>query len=265
MTSILFREDADNTEEKSIAEKICDQHNFVKLYNYRTQIPNNELVIGRYSVLPFYKELEQELKLKGCKLINTYTEHQYIADVMAWYQDIPSFTPATWTTWAHLEKGPWVVKGKTNSRKFQWNTLMFAENREQLIDVIRNLMIDPLIREQGVVVREYVPLKKLDESINGLPVSAEWRCFFYKEEMIASGFYWSTHEDCAREMPEGAFQLAKTVAKIISQKATFFVIDVAEKQDGGFIVIEINDGQMSGLSMIDPQNFYERLLLCVRG
>ena len=39
----------------------------------------NNLVVGRYSVLPFYEELDRDLRMVGSKLINDYDEHRWIA------------------------------------------------------------------------------------------------------------------------------------------------------------------------------------------
>ena len=255
-TTILYRVDRDNQEEYDIAAKTT----ISKLVHYRSQITEDSLVIGRYSVLPFYKELEEELALKNSRLINSYEQHLYIADIMNWYEDIKEYTPETYTTWGHIKDGQWVVKGRTNSRKFNWNTMMFADGREDLIEKIKMNMVDPLIREQGIVVRKYVPLKKVDEGINGLPISKEWRLFFLGKKLISLGYYWSSHMETApKELPTDGIILAKKVAAIIAKKTNFFVIDIAEKEDGGYIVVEINDGQMSGLSTINPTQFYTRL------
>jgi hypothetical protein len=41
--------------------------------------------------------------------------------------------------------------------------------------------------------------------------------------------------------------------------ATFYVADVAQDQNGKWWLVEINDGQMSGLSGNDPYVLYSRL------
>jgi len=253
---ILFRAvDWDNRSEEF--EVVCA---YFPTYLYRSQVPDNSLVIGRYSVLPFYKELEDELAFKNCILINSMEQHEYIADICNYYQDIKDFTPKTYTQWGDIGDGRWVVKGKTNSRKFRWNTHMYAEGRSQLLDAIRNLHQDQMIADQGIVVREYVPLAKLGEGINGLPISKEWRCFCYKNNILATGFYWGNFQELdPGSLPKGGLDFVQKIADIISLKTNFFVIDVAEKEDGGFIVIEINDGQQSGLSMVDPKELYSHL------
>lgn len=245
--------------EQNIAAK------YFPVYNFRTEIPENSLVIGRYSTKPYYDELEKELLLKNSKLINSYKEHMYIADICNWYETIKEFTPKTYTQWGSLpEHGKWVVKGKTHSRKHQWKTHMFADGKENLLKVIRLLMDDLTISQDGLVVREYVSLAKLDTAINDLPIVKEWRMFFYKENYLTGGFYWSNYFDELKdkyplEVPQAAIEYAKEVAKIVSQHTNFFVLDVSEKEDGSYIIIEINDGQQSGLSCVDPNNLYSGL------
>jgi hypothetical protein len=142
---ILFRRDQDTEEEYEVAERIWGS----LLTRFRSEIPEDATVIGRYSCLPFYKDLEEELESKGSRLVNTHKQHKYIAD-MEWYHDLgPSLTPQTWfgMGWKNVpdtEHG-YVVKGKTNSRKFKWDTHMFAEDREALRAVLSRLYDDPLL------------------------------------------------------------------------------------------------------------------------
>lgn len=252
--SILFRKSLEEEGEFEAASSSF------QTYEFRSQVPSDSLVIARYSALPFYKELEAELALRNSKLINSYAEHEYIADIENWCNDIRAFTPKSYFTWTDLNEGKFVVKGRTNSRKFQWNTSMFADGREQLLKVINNLLQDDMISNQGLCVREYVPLVTYEKAINDLPITNEWRMFFYKEKLIDYGFYWSIYDGSRPQdiAPEGK-RVAQEVANIISKKTNFFVLDMAETESMGWICIEINDGQQSGLSTIDPTSFYTNL------
>lgn len=260
MTYILFRADDDNQEEYEVAKDIWGD----RITRFRSEIPEDTLVIGRYSCLPFYKDLEDELTRKGSRLINSHAEHLYIAE-MDWYQDLIGLTPKTWfnvgyATAPETEHG-WVVKGRTNSRKFKWDTHMYAADRDALRGVMTRLWDDSLIGDQGLAVREYVPLRKLEDGINGMPVTNEWRCFFLGTELISAGYYWSQSEfaDSMATIPPEAHELACEAAARVAGNVNFFVVDVGETADDGWTVIEVNDGQMSGLSMNDPANFYQTL------
>jgi hypothetical protein len=121
-------------------------------------------------------------------------------------------------------------------------------------------MDDALIGQQGIVVREYIPLMKLDEGMNGLPISNEWRVFCLGDKIIDWGFYWSDFVDNSpTSLDPIGLELLFKVIPIISQRATFYVIDIAQTQTGEWIVIELNDAQMAGLSDIEPSRFYTNL------
>ena len=50
-----------------------------------------------------------------------------------------------------------------------------------------------------------------------------------------------------------------TVARVLPSR--FFSMDIAETAAGGWIVMEVGDGQVSGLpESIDPMTFYSRLV-----
>lgn len=249
---VLFRYSQDNIEEFKICSKFF---NTVKL---RTECPEG-LVVGRYSVLPYYSEVEQDLLNKGAYLVNNLQQHNYIAH-MEWTKDLKDLTPKTYNrfTWPSAPSGSYVVKGETNSKKSQWNTMMYAPDKLEANKIATKLACDGLIGEQQIVYREYVPLKTLEVGINGLPFSNEWRFFFYKDLKLAHGFYWSCSEKRGKIDGSG-IQFAHKCAKIIAPNTNFFVIDIAETEKGEWICVEVNDGQMSGLSECNPYELYSNL------
>lgn len=256
---ILYREDQTNLEEETVAsrhfEVLCSRVGI-----------SNSLVIGRYSVLPFYKELELDLEIQSSRLINSFAQHQYVAN-FDYYEDLKHLTPKTYFNLADVPKdgGPFVVKGRTNSRKFDWERKMFAPTYQDAARIVWELeMDDALVREQGAIIREFVPLKVLEVGINGLPFANEWRFFFYKRDILCFEFYWTIAEQRG-EMDADGIAFAQEVGKIASQRVNFFVVDIAEKASGGWVLIELNDGQMSGLSGCDPELLYRNLNLYLAG
>ena len=248
---ILFRKNLDTEEEFKIAQKYFD------LNESRISLKDS-LVVGRYSVLPYYQELEKDLEIQGSKLINSYEQHRYIAD-FEYYNDISDLTPKTYFKLEDIpDSGPFIVKGKTNSRKFAWNRLMFAENRQRAIEIACDLKTDSLIYLQDIIVRDFVKLNVLEEGIEGLPFSNEWRFFCFKDKILSYGFYWTISEKKGTIDALGV-NLVETVIKRVKDKVNFFVVDIAQKADGDWIVIEMNDGQQSGLSGNDPEMLYHNL------
>lgn len=252
---ILFRKDLDTEQEF----KICKDY-FSVIEN--RALAYDQIVIPRYSALPFYKELEEDLKIQMCPMINTYQQHKYIAD-FEYYWDIKDFTPKTYFELSDIPStGSFVVKGKTNSRKHYWNQMMFAENKRRAIEIACDLRLDSMIGQQDIIVRNYIPLKTLEEGINGLPFSDEWRFFCYKNKMLSYGYYWTNISPELKpklSCDDSAFDLVYQVMERVRDKVNFFVVDVAKTQEDKWIVIEMNDGQMSGLSENDPDILYNNL------
>lgn len=258
---ILFRSSYNEEEEKAIAKK------YFEVYDTRCAIPENSLVIGRYSTLPFYKELEVDLLERKSKLINSYAQHRWIADLKNWYEDLKEFTPKTWFKLADIpENLPVVLKGETNSKKFNWNTHMFANNKKEAIQVYSRLSEDSMISQQEIVIRQFVPLKKIAEGLNGLNISEEYRLFVLDGKVISGGFYWSSHIDDLesdvlktlswKNIPES---FLNKVLSILGCNAPFVVVDIARTADDRWIVVEVNDAQHSGLSENNPNDLYENL------
>ena len=254
---ILFR--ASLTEES----EVLSAKKFFPVYENRTKIPPNSLVIGRYSCLPFYKELEEDLEINGSCLINSHAQHIWIADLKEWYQDFEDITPKTYFELRYLpENGPFVLKGQTNSKKYNWSTHMYAKDKRQAIEVHGRLSQDSLIGQQDIYIREYVPLRKLADGLNGLQISEEYRFFILDGQVLSGGFYWSSHLDDLTTIPDPAIvpqEFMRKVLKRIGSNARFVVVDIARKEDGDWTVIELNDGGMSGLSENSPDNIYSNM------
>lgn len=252
---ILFRKEPDNEEEYLVAKRYFD------VYTRRCAIPVGRFVIPRYAALPFHRELEEDLAIGSSKLVNTTDQHHWIAN-FDYYEDLKQFTPESWNDsnfYLCKHPGPFVVKGRTNSRKFQWNTKMFAQTKADALDIASDLLSDGQICEQGVIYRKFVPLKVFEVGINGLPFSNEWRFFFYKDKLLSSGYYWSSAEHIPEKADKACIEFAQQVAAVVKNHVNFFVLDIAETLDGQWILIEVNDGTMSGLSENDPGTLYSNL------
>ncbi len=257
-TTVLFRKSLDEEKEFEVCKEFFDT------VGSRMQCGYDSLVIGRYSVLPFYQELEDDLRLLGSRLINSFTEHTYIADLKNWYEDLKDFTPKTWFRLEDIpDEGPFVLKGATNSRKHLWNTHMYASNKKEAVQVYSRLMDDTMLSQQGIYIRRFVPLRTLMTGINGLPITEEFRLFCYRDEIVTSGFYWSSHvqeiEVPKLRVDQEFVAFTKKLMAIIKDHVNFYVMDIARCIDGSWLLVEINDAQQSGLSECSSQALYHNL------
>jgi hypothetical protein len=229
------------------------------------EMPIGALVIPRYSALPFNNEFVKDVEALGCHTINSFREHEYVADLQNWYYDLEGLTPKTWFFLEHVDKsaGPYVLKGQTNSKKYLWGTHMYAETFSDAVGVYSKLAVDGLIGQQNIYVRKYERLERLGLDIGGLPVSLEYRFFILDKKVLASGFYWSTFTDDIKAVPAAEDVVPQSfldeVITRVGDNVRFWVVDVARKVDGSWTVIELNDGQQSGLSCIDHELFYKNL------
>lgn len=264
---ILYRKGMDfEADEVEIAA--AKDAGFLVIYQ-RTDVMEGNLVIGRFSVLPFYKELYLDVYKCGGRLINAYSNHVFIADMAAWCHVLGDLTPKLYARMQDMpETGRFVVKGQTNSKKFLWSTHMYAESRAQAVEIFCKLKEDALFESQAVYARDYVPLVKLGDGLNGLPISKEFRFFVVGDEIICGAFYWSSHVGDIESVPdvsEVPTSFLNEAIGRIGHRASAYALDVAQTEAGDWIVIELNDLQMSGLSCNEPKAFYEGLYkACLR-
>ena len=91
---------------------------FPKARRMLTGIGQGDLVVARYSVLPFYPEVEEEVRALGGRLLNTYEQHLFAAKARRYAAVLAEHTPEVWSLEEALA-GPalhdgYVVKGETN-------------------------------------------------------------------------------------------------------------------------------------------------------
>ena len=257
---ILFRVDSTNTQELEIARQ------YFPVSLIRSEIPANSLVVGRYSCLPYYDELEKDLASNGSRLINTFRQHLYISTA-AYINDLEGLTPRTWTDYTFSTadcQGPFVIKGCTNSKKWDWDNLMYCHDKRDASIKASRLIQDGLLTQQHILYREYIPLEKVEDEplVGGIWPVNEWRLFCYHNTILSYGYYWSVIEQekiASLHLSDEGLAFGQMIADKMGPKLPFYVIDIAEKEDGGWIVIELNSGCMSGLSENDPHKLYKNL------
>jgi len=247
--------------------ELAAMHRHFKCTKLRADIQPGNLVIGRYSVLPFYQEQAEEVEAQGGRLINSVGQHRYVADLGAWYPDLDGYTFPTWESLESTPKGqaPFVLKGQTNSMKHLWKSHMYAATWEDAVQVYGRLIQDALIGTQRVYIRKYVHLETLGATVTGLPITYEFRVFVLFGKVVNISFYWGSFAEDLDRIPTKPYAthipsdwLEGAIARV-SDHIPFFTIDVACDVNGQWWVVELNDGQMAGLNGADPEEFYARL------
>jgi len=227
---------------------------------------------------PFqYTKLYNELLRKNYILVNNPVEYQnchYLPDSLLF---INNCTPKTiyqkidnedniefLLKRAEVFEGkPVIIKDYVKSEKHYWKTACFVENSNDTIKLRESIKFFISLREnafnEGIVLREFVELENLSvHSKCGMPLSVEFRLFFFNNELLDIFDYWE-EGDYKIEKPDINFfiELAKSVT------SNFFTMDIAKKKDDEYIVMELGDGQVAGIpEKVNKFDFYEKLGNC---
>jgi hypothetical protein len=218
-----------------------------------------------------YELFYQGLLKKKVKLINTPEEYKTCHYLPSSYEFIKESTPATnWTEIkgdVDFEKvfemtdsfkdDPIIVKDYVKSQKHNWAEACFipkASDKDSVKKIVSrfiDLQGDGL--NIGLVFRKFEELEFLtNHSKSKMPLTKEFRLFFLNRKIIQIFNYWD-EGDYGDTKPD----LRKF--EVIGQKvkSNFFTMDIAKKKDGDWIIMELGDGQVSGLpDNADKSNFY---------
>ena len=222
-----------------------------------------------------YRKLHEALWRQGYQLINNLDEYLYCHELPRWYRDFSETTPPSiWVTdfrasygaiqarvKEQLGPGPYVVKDFVKSEKHYWNEACYIPGPEDIERVTRRFveLREPLIG--GLVYRKYQPFRIVGEHPKSkMPLANEARFFVLHGRPILGFPYWGPEEGGADiSMPEAPPDLSWTGLV----KSNFYTVDIAqlpEDMGGGWVIVELGDGQVAGLpDHVEARVFYERL------
>ena len=155
---------------------------------------------------------------------------------------------------------PIIVKDYVKSRKHEWHDACFipdAADQATSLRVVRTFVERQGSEFQGgVVLRAYEDFARLAEhSRSGMPLTREYRLFFLDGKIVSADEYWEEGEYPAQPLP-----LAQLGAIGQGVQSRFFTLDVAQRTDGAWRVVELGDGQVAGLpERADAEKLYAAL------
>lgn len=218
-----------------------------------------------------YEQFYNGLLKKNIQLINNPTEYKHCHYLPSSYDKIAGETPkSNWTKDVSKDNvialtnefgdNPIIVKDFVKSEKHNWDDACFIPKAsdkskvEQVVNRFLELRGDYL--NEGIVFREFVELEFLtDHSKSGMPLTKEFRIVFLNKKAIQIYKYWD-EGNYNSEKPDIDF--FENIASRV--ESNFFTMDVAKKKDGGWIIMELGDGQVSGLpENANKMEFYREL------
>ncbi len=251
---------------------LFDHDEFVKNDKLITNLPiNPEIEYNPIIIRSWMLKIEQYATLygrlfgRGYTLVNTPREYENCHHFPSYYSDIKEHTAkSTWgPSWERevidiarkymfldgecdLLIKDYVKSAKGNPDLFilkkELNSDEFYERVERFVKERGNLF------EKGIVLKQVIDLKKYEGQTN------EWRIFFLNQEPISIGFNSEKLIGQSRPSLSSLVKFHELGKKI---ESNFFTMDIAEKEDGEWIVLEMGDGQVSGLAaQEEPIKFY---------
>jgi hypothetical protein len=219
-----------------------------------------------------YEALWAALAGRGSTLVNTPAMYRAAHHLPEGYAAIAAVTPAS--GWVAVDGdldedrlaalgarlgGPVVIKDWVKSRKHEWDDACFvpdARDRAALVRAARRLIeLQGPDLTGGIVVRRFVPLVRVGaHPRSGAPVHHELRAFCLDGRPFQVSPSWP---GVTGDPPPLEGLLGASLRAVPSR---LFTADLALTEAGGWIVVELGDGQVAGLpDAADPADFYRRL------
>src|SRR5258708_30686780 len=257
-------------------EDLVEQHDVARAV--RKVEPSVEIETGIYRGWMLkpeaYTRLYEALVERNIFLINTPSAYKHCHHLPESYAVIECSTPQSVWIKAGADVSmdeimgilqpfgskPIIVKDFVKSRKHEWTEACFipsAADRQTVERVVKRfLVLQGEDLNEGLVFREFVEFEPLTtHSKSGMPLTKEYRLFFLDRQIIFSAEYWEEGDYSNVVPPVDSFlEIAKKV------QSRFFTMDIARRVDGWWMIVELGDGQVAGLSgKIDLKAFYQVL------
>jgi hypothetical protein len=219
-----------------------------------------------------YQRLYGALVAKNIHLINDPDQYRHCHYLPECYPIIERLTPRSiWLSGdlgidrimdalAPFGDGPVIIKDFVKSRKHEWGEACFipsAADRQGVERVvIRFLELQGDDLNEGLVFREFVEFRPVGvRPRSGMPLTEEYRIFWLDAQPIFCSPYWEGGQYCKTYPP---LELFAGIAAVM--RSRFFSMDVARRIDGVWLIVELGDGQVSGLPReSDADRLYEAL------
>lgn len=201
-------------------------------------------------------------------LVNTPVQYQTAMEFDRFYPLLGDLTPESrivtapdQVATAASELGfPLFIKGTVKSNKEQGWRACVAENIVELTAITDGLFIREQRSRGRVILRTLARLRTIATDYQAFPLGREYRVFVYRNHVLAYGFYWDEYADSIKltAAEEHAIQsLAVEAANRV--RTPFIAVDIGQVESGEWIVIEVGDGQFSGLSQVPVLELWSQL------
>ncbi len=236
--------------------------------------PGTGVYRGWMMTVDQYGLFYQTLQTRGVQLINSPDAYRHCHHLPESYPVIEGNTPlSVWLSSRDeidmdeimalvrpFGDAPLVVKDYAKSQKHVWEEACFipsASDGKAVERVVRRFLdLQDQDLAGGLVFRKYVEFEPVGRHKKSqMPLTLEYRLFFLNGRLLLCAEYWE-EGDYRGEVPP-TDQFTALAARVGSR---FFTMDVAKRQGGDWLVVELGDGQVAGMpDKANVNGFYSGL------
>ena len=155
--------------------------------------------------------------------------------------------------------GAVTIKDFVKSRKYEWDEAFYIPDTSDTTHALQ--VVHNFIERQGtelvggLVMRKFIELKSLGEHPKShTPIFEEYRVFYLNNSPLALINYWRAEKITLSLADQKLIQVAQKQIP-----SNFCTIGFARTASGQLIIMEMGDGQVSGLQGYDESTFYKLL------
>lgn len=224
--------------------------------------------IGYVPSFERYREIYAAALAKNARLLNDLEEHRRAQEFDSAYPHLVGLTPESAIITQTSECAaaaeslgfPIFVKGVVQSRKARGWKACVAENLEELQRLVSALLTLENRSRGRVVLRKLVRLRHARKSAEDFPFGREYRLFIYRGQILGMGYYWEG-DDPLKTLSEGERKAVESLALEAAARLNvpYIAVDIGQREDREWIVIETGDAQFSGISTIPVLELWHRI------
>lgn len=160
-----------------------------------------------------------------------------------------------WRLYQRFRDADALIKDFAKSAKHRWDEACFlpaGTDADRFVAIFRAFRAArSRLFQRGVVLRRFLPLVWRGRDMRGFPIAEEYRLFFFRGNPLILPA--NCPDDFEAQLPTW-IDLASRFA------SRFLAMDVAPLSTGGWTVVEVGDGGVSGLPMSLPADDFYRAL-----
>lgn len=148
-----------------------------------------------------------------------------------------------------------LIKDYVKSEK--GNPDLFILKKELTLDEFHE-RVEKFVEARGKLFNEGIVLKAVEKLKQYEGQTNEWRMFFLNKQLLIL----NQNSDSPVKVLPPSKEIVDACENIASKwiDSNFFTMDVAEKEDGSWMILEMGDGQVSGLPLFgDALGFYNKI------